>query len=296
MGINYESAKFMLYAQRKGVSFKQTAMIGRQGLMMAKSELVRAFGDFQFDLSIEQATTILQSQNGFAEPLFEQLGAHSVASFDNSAYEQATEIWDMNQTVPADYHQRYSVVLDGGSLEHVFNFPVALKNCMEMVRVGGHFLSITPANNLLGHGFYQFSPELFFRVFTAQNGFELISVIAGIENSNCRWYKVTDPNTVKRRVTLVNNRPVYLMVIAKRVADVPIFAATPQQSDYVASWENGEVRTNLDSQTTRSSAFAMAKTYCPDWMKQKLVRTYQRMQYGFNRKHYQRVRPEGESS
>ena len=42
-----------------------------------------------------------------------------------------------------------------------------------MATVQDHFVRITPANNFFGHGFYQFTPELFFRIFSAANGFEV---------------------------------------------------------------------------------------------------------------------------
>jgi len=35
----------------------------------------------------------------------------------------------------------------------------------------------TPASNLCGHGFYQFSPELFYRALNATNGFEVERMI-----------------------------------------------------------------------------------------------------------------------
>ena len=75
--------------------------------------------------------------------------------------------------IPIDYafHQRFTSVIDSGTLEHVLNYPVALKHCMELGSLGGHFLAITPANHFFGHGFYQFSPDLFYRVFTLENGF-----------------------------------------------------------------------------------------------------------------------------
>jgi 2-polyprenyl-3-methyl-5-hydroxy-6-metoxy-1,4-benzoquinol methylase len=65
----------------------------------------------------------------------------------------------MNLPISETLRQRYSVVYDGGKLEHVFNQPQALKNCMEMVRVGGYFLQTNTANKFMGHGFWQFSPE-----------------------------------------------------------------------------------------------------------------------------------------
>ena len=92
-------------------------------------------------------------------------------SIDASAYENATMVHDMNLPVGDELKQKFSVVIDGGTLEHVFNFPTAIRNCMEMLKVGGHFFAHTMANNFMGHGFYQFSPELFYRVFSPENGF-----------------------------------------------------------------------------------------------------------------------------
>ena len=111
---------------------------------------------------------------------------------------------------------------------------------MEMVRTGGHYLGITPANNFLGHGFYQFSPELFFRIFTPQNGYELTRVIAIEDRPNARWFSVSDPAAVGKRVTLINGRPTYLLVMARRVEIKPLFEATPQQSDYATAWKKTE--------------------------------------------------------
>jgi hypothetical protein len=78
--------------------------------------------------------------------------------------------------------------LDGGTTEHVFNFPTALTNAMQMVETGGHLVIITGGNNFCGHGFYQFSPELFYRALSAENGFEMKRLIAAEVGGN--WYEV----------------------------------------------------------------------------------------------------------
>lgn len=98
------------------------------------------------------------------EPLARALGAGNVSSCDFSGYEKATLIHDLNVPIGPEWHERFDMVIDGGTLEHVFNFPVAIANCMNLVKTGGHLLLFSPSNNMCGHGFYQFSPELFFRV------------------------------------------------------------------------------------------------------------------------------------
>jgi hypothetical protein len=117
---------------------------------------------------------------------------------------------------------------------------------MRMVQVGGTLFLTTPANNLCGHGFYQFSPELMFRVFNRENGFELRRVVMlecrfpSVELAPVRRaYEVTDPAAVRQRVGLVSKGPVMMMVEAKKVADASPFASMPQQSDYVALWRQG---------------------------------------------------------
>jgi hypothetical protein len=54
---------------------------------------------------------------------------------DASPYEGADTIHDMNTPVPEAWHGRYDVVIDSGSLEDIFNFPVAIANLANMLRV-----------------------------------------------------------------------------------------------------------------------------------------------------------------
>ena len=131
------------------------------------------------------------------------------------------------------------MIIEAGTIEHVFNFPVAINNCMEALKIDGHFIAITPVNNQMGHGFYQFSPELFYRVFSEENGFKILKMIICASTDGpelMKWYEVADPKAVKERVMLVNNFPTDLLFIAKKTHDAAIFNHTPQQSDYVSTW------------------------------------------------------------
>lgn len=265
MGLDFNGIRFLLYAQRLGVDFEQTAMIGRQSLDLTRAELrdsIRVFGHPVEKNAVDQ---IFEKEHGFADEFLKYLGAKSVHSFDVSAYEGATHLHDMNQEIPAEIKEQYSVVLDGGSLEHVFNFPAAIKNCMEMLKIGGHYLGIVPANNFMGHGFYQFSPELFFSVFTRENGFKLVSLIAFEDAPQTIWYSVRSPMEVKGRVPLINDQPVYLLIIAKRIVKASIFEATPQQSDYLAAW-------NREGKSDQKPALTKLIQYTPllNWIKRNL--------------------------
>ncbi len=107
---------------------------------------------------------------------------------------------------------------------------------MEMVAKGGHFLCVTPANNFMGHGFYQFSPELFFRVLCTENGFTVVSLILYEWHPGSTWFADQDPAKLGRRATLVNSTATHLAVLARRTAIVPVLSSPPYQSDYLQMW------------------------------------------------------------
>lgn len=175
----------------------------------------------------------------YANDLLLAMGASSVDSMDASGYEQASLTHDLNRAIPEAWNERYDLVFDGGTLEHVFNFPQAIGNCMRMVAPGGRFVSVTIPNNWCGHGFYQFSPELFYRVFSADNGYTVQEMY--LAELGGKAYAVKDPAALGARVELCGARPVYLLVHARRDAVREIFASTPQQSDYVVHWGNEPV-------------------------------------------------------
>jgi len=237
MGVDIETARFLLARRREGVRFRRCVTLGRQHYFLSHGEtrgLLKSFG-----LSAAEHPGLLaQDYPAYADAFWHLLGAETLHSIDASNFEGATHVHDLNRPVPDSWHGAYDVVCDCGTLEHVFDFPAAIRNCMEMVGCGGHFFTQTPANNYLGHGFYQFSPELFFRVLSPANGFCVERCIAVEYGLRRRWFEVTDPEVVRARVTLINAAPVILLVWARRVTIQPLFSAAPQQSDYAAAWSN----------------------------------------------------------
>jgi len=48
------------------------------------------------------------------------------------------------------------------------------------------------------------------------------------------WYEVHDPDKVRKRNILITKEPVVLLMLAKKVANVPVFKTVPRQSEYGA--------------------------------------------------------------
>lgn len=237
MGLDANGAALILECAREGVSFEQTLMIGRQNFFVGRSEWRQV-------LARAKAPTPPEWNDldcffgGYAEPFFKSVGAESVQSLDATDYEGADFIQDLNQPVPKERRESFDIVFDGGSLEHVFQFPSALLNCLQLVKPGGHFLAYTPANNYCGHGFYQFSPELVYRALNQEMGFKVKRLIAVEFGWRVRMFAINDPADVGSRISLMNRAQVLLFVCAQKTGPTPDSFGPVMQSDYSATWKS----------------------------------------------------------
>lgn len=250
-------------ARRRGVSFSQCLTVGRQFLFLYPPEIRALRRAFRAASSSPRPVSLSNYSFGDYADRFlrEFLGATAVTILDASSYEGADRIHDLNNPIPDDLRGQFDAVIESGSLEHIFNFPVAIANLAGMLKVGGTLFITVPANNLMGHGFYQFSPELMFRVFSDENGFALRDVLLfegvypSIEfSTNQQIYEVVDPALVQSRVGLLSKGPVMMMVEAHKVRDAPMFANAPQQSDYEALWKTAHTPQMLSAAYKAMSA------------------------------------------
>lgn len=287
MGLDAKATQFLLAARARGVSFDRTATIGRQHLYVTPSWLHRQLRRSGFDVDRREAERLLSESDGFAESLLRLLGAGEVVSVDASDYEGASRKVDLNQPLPADLEEAFTAVIDLGSLEHVFDFPAAVRSCMRMVAVDGYFLSVTPANNWAGHGFYQFNPELFYRVLAPRNGFRVERMLV-TERSSARWYEVRDPADTGVRGVFRTFRPVDLCVAARRVAAgglsgcVVVGLPAPMQNYYASMWRNG----------TKEDGLHPVERYAPDAVARMIKSLYYLAQatvLPFDRRSFRRI-------
>lgn len=105
--------------------------------------------------------------------VLEALGFGEVAAMDASDFEGAEILLDLNQAeTPKELVGTADLVLEAGTLEHVFHVPHAMRHLVRIVKPGGRILHTSPASNFIDHGFYCFSPTFFFD-FYRQNGFRI---------------------------------------------------------------------------------------------------------------------------
>ena len=220
MGIDYHSLRFLKYARRKQ-AFGAVATIGRQGLHLPPWKVREILGleaMIDFGAYCERLLT-------------EQFAATSVESYDNSDYESATHVTDMNHALATE--RKYDTIIDAGCLEHVYNVSQALKNVSALANPGAQILHMLPANGFCGHGFWQFSPELFFSLYSDANGYRETEVFLADLANERSWFKVKEPRGGKR-ADVVTSKAVYVLVRTRLVG--PFSHDNVQQSDYAFAW------------------------------------------------------------
>ena len=99
----------------------------------------------------------LESFKTFEEILHEY-GFNDVKTIDFFD-QRADYLHDMNKPIDSTMKGQFSVIIENGSIEHVFDTKQCLWNLFDMLKVGGHLLLTVPCKGFFDHGLHTFSPE-----------------------------------------------------------------------------------------------------------------------------------------
>jgi SAM-dependent methyltransferase len=187
-------------------------------------------------------------QGRFSEDFLKgAFGAKSVDSIDASGYQNSTFVHNLNKRLPNELCAQWDTVLDFGTLEHVYDVAQALQNVADAVKEGGRLIHVVPTNGFSGHGFYQFSPELFFSKYSVKRGFRATNVFVVSALNAYSWYRVTQPSN-GTRTEIVSPGPVYCVCFTTKSSQAA--HETVLQSDYVSLWNSTSQQSNeLGSKT-----------------------------------------------
>lgn len=191
---------------------------------------------------LERKRFIYLQEDGYYETLMRKLGFGDIESMDFSGYEGATILHDLNKPVPNELEGQFDFIFDGGTLEHVFNIPVALESVFRMLKPGGRFVSANGMNGFNGHGLYQFSPDLVWTFWrrTARCVVHDCRGITKAPTGQAEYHiKFPDAAELGHRLRLKGRIPegrFYLYYEIERTPEAALHAAT-LQSDYETKWQ-----------------------------------------------------------
>lgn len=174
MGIARGMARLLLDEHSRRPFSGRVLQLGRQHLFFGMQELATwaSVHNVQLrDTPVQFSHLQEHACNGYIDDttFFTALGFSCVESMDVSDYENCTHVHDLNRPVPENLYGRYDVIFDGGTVEHVFDTPSCLRNIHAMLKVGGRIIHGSPSTNHVDHGYYMFSPVLFYDYYDANN-------------------------------------------------------------------------------------------------------------------------------
>ncbi len=222
MGIDLHAFNFLKFCTKNNVILGKTLTLGRQGN----------------HLNWKDPETGLVDE--YCEPMLKkEFKASTVQSVDASDYENATFVQDLNKSWECKglVNQKFKTIIDAGTLEHVFNIPQALESIANACELGGQIIHIQCHSDYCGHGFWQFSAELFQMWYSKDNGFADLEIFIAPYFQKDFWYKCLPTNGIQRAELSGRQIPMsYILVRAKKIHVPGQYSC--YQSDYASLWDD----------------------------------------------------------
>ena len=236
MGVDLTALRALFMAKRLNlVDFSRVVTLGRHEIFFSKEEY--DYVKRRTRLNIPYNDSFVPAS--FQEDLLIALGAKEVESIDASPYEGASVIHNFNEAIPIGLSNKFSLFLDFGSIEHIFDVKQVISNVGILLEIGGHAIILTDSNGNDGHGLYQFSPEFFYSAFSASNGFEDTVVLLINGGYSRKWRIVKPPQLARGRVGIPSGTQYYAMCLTRKCAGAKKIVV--EQSDYIAdAWNQSD--------------------------------------------------------
>jgi hypothetical protein len=108
-----------------------------------------------------------------AKTFYSMLGIKDIFSIDIPGCEHKPDlVHDLNNSLPVEMENKYNLIMDPGTLEHVFDTKACLENIVKSLKIGGVVIHQVPIYSYNG-GYYNFNPNVLIDFYSA-NGFKEI--------------------------------------------------------------------------------------------------------------------------
>lgn len=239
MGVDYVLFERLCELSSRFKPEGRTLMLGRHTFKI-QSQFAKKYDKVLRKYGLEGRRWDYRQDDGYCELLMEKLGFGPMEAMDFSDYEGASILHDLNKPIGKDMEGQFDLIFDGGTIEHVFNVPMALETVFRMLKPGGRFISANGMNGWPGHGIYQFNPELVW-TFWGRTCNCKVHACRGIKKFPDPEMHIDfpDPALTGKRLRLKGRMPegrVYLYYEVERLPDSDMGSIT-LQSDYETKWE-----------------------------------------------------------
>ncbi|MDW3119279.1 MAG: methyltransferase domain-containing protein [Roseovarius pacificus] len=148
MGVDYVTFDSLVDLSTRFKPEGRTLMLGRQGFKIKRRDAKRYEASLKKN-GVEARRFDFLQEDGYAETLMRKLGFGEMETMDFSDYEGASILHDLNKRPPKELENQFDFIFDGGTVEHVFNVPVALEGLYRMLKPGGRLGVVEWAERLV---------------------------------------------------------------------------------------------------------------------------------------------------
>jgi hypothetical protein len=211
-----------------------------------------------------------------APEFFRALGLLQVTSLDipGCAHEPDL-VHDLNEPLPDGLRDRFGIVVDPGTTEHVFDVRSGLTNIASALRVGGTVIHFVPIYSYNG-GYFSINPNVL-HDFYALNGFDDITAYIVMWD---RYRPFADRTLCYRYTSRLEARHAladrdqarftpHLLLFARKTQSQMVYRSPVQHDSHVVEPTNGR------ASTARALARRLIPTETAIWLSAKLVRERQ---------------------
>ena len=172
MGLDLTSLHFLISSVEKNNNKDAVLSLGNPTIHFTHKALNKFLKIYSGEIKEFPQETELNGKN-----LFKHLGYKSFLVLDVYDDTGVDIVWDLNNSdnLPRDYLNYFDLLIDPGTLQHVFDIRSCLDCIKKLTKINGYIYHISPGNNYIDHGFYQISPTLF-QDYYYENQFKLVSL------------------------------------------------------------------------------------------------------------------------
>lgn len=240
-------------------------LVGRLTIDLTPTELLALFrehglhpecagsGDVRLDVTTRHPDKAGRPLIANSE-IFRLFGARSIRALDQSPYEGAELIHDLNEPVPAQLEGCADFIVDGGVTDNVWDPALTLLNYARMLRPGGRLYTANMLSN--HHEPYCMLPPLWYMDYFCINGFSDVKCYVVVQNGPLRdvftinYEHLADPE--RHVAQFRSNHIMNVVVFAEKGPGHTTERSPIQQHDRSpAAWQDYRGRLNVIMKSNR---------------------------------------------
>lgn len=186
MGLNSPALKYII-SRAKKYNFKGPVLTYGNQDIYANIESLKSWSK-EYKLKPNNFTKVVSSTSSglkdisnqsktfvHAKTFFNLLGIKDKDYYDVDKFnfDKPKILHDLEIPFSKKYKNFFNLIVDSGTLEHIFDIKSVMVNTVNITKLGGYVIHLIPTNNFLNHGFYQINPTFFYDFYTA-NGFKVV--------------------------------------------------------------------------------------------------------------------------